>query len=525
MLKSYLSLLMAFIACFPMSASRDELPASVEDALRLLDEMLDNSESYYTVKENRIDSLLKLVPERSGASLMSLYQEVCDEYKSYNTDSVLKYCCLACSEARNCGDRLTEEKLRLMWIGSLPIKGVTVEAVYALDSMRREGISDENRVAYYRAANDLYIMMSLNFSPPASKGKYMALRTLYADSLASATDSLTPIGKFYRAKACALHGRDIEEVVGLLNEVIEEVPMSNHLFALASSMLGSYYREMPERRDEAIYYKTLAAVSDVICGVREETALHAVAQMLYEHGDIERSYRYISHSLNNAVLSGSAIRATQATDGLPIISGAFRERDQRKLDVMTWLLVALVVAMGIIIGSLLFIRREVKTLNALKQKSYEANLLKDTFISQFLNLCSIYMEKLEEFSRIAGRKIAAGQVEDLYALIKSGKMLDEQKSLFCEIFDDAFTRIYPTFVEDVNLLLQEDKRITLPDGVKLNTELRILAFMRLGLDDSAQIARFMGLSLNTIYTYRNKLKSKALNRETFEKCVVKIGVP
>lgn len=134
------------------------------------------------------------------------------------------------------------------------------------------------------------------------------------------------------------------------------------------------------------------------------------------------------------------------------------------------------------------------------------------------------MEKLEEFSRIAGRKITAGQVEDLYALIKSGKMLEEQKLLFIEIFDNAFTRIYPTFVDEVNLLLQKDKRVVLPEGVKLNTELRILAFMRLGLDDSAQIARFMGLSLNTIYTYRNKLKSKALNRETFEDSVVKIGL-
>lgn len=523
MLKSYLSLLMALFACLPVSANRDELPASVEGALDLLDKTLAESERYYSVKENRIDSLMKLVPVRSGVGLMSLYEEVCEEYKSYDTDSLLKYCQLAWNEARNSGDRITEEQISLLWIETLPIKGVTVEAVNALDSMRREGIAAENREAYYRAANNLYLMMSLNFSQPISKDRYMALRTMYADSLASASDPSTPTGQFYKARACALHGQDTE-VIGLLTDVIETVPMSERLFARASSMLGSHYRDIPERRDEAIYYKALAAVSDVLCGVREETALHAVAQMLYEQGDIDRSYRYISHSLNNAVLSGSAIRAMQATDGLPIISGAFRERDQRKLDIMTWLLVALVIAMGVIAGSLLFIRREVKTLNALKQKSHEANLLKDTFISQFLNLCSIYMEKLEEFSRIAGRKITAGQVEDLYALIKSGKMLDEQKTLFCEIFDNAFTRIYPTFVDEVNLLLQKDKRITLPEGVKLNTELRILAFMRLGLDDSAQIARFMGLSLNTIYTYRNKLKSKSLNRETFEDSVVKIGL-
>ena len=55
------------------------------------------------------------------------------------------------------------------------------------------------------------------------------------------------------------------------------------------------------------------------------------------------------------------------------------------------------------------------------------------------------------------------------------------------------------------------------------SELRIVAFMRLGLDDSTQIAKFLGLSLNTIYTYRNKVKTRAINRDTFEKDVRNIG--
>lgn len=523
MLKSYLPFLLAMLAWVPAQATKDELPASVDDALELLDRTLDNSSQYYLAKELRIDSLKGLTVGLDGRELAAVYQQMSQEYKAYNTDSVLKYCQLAWQEASSHGDTLMMERMKLRWIATLPIKGVTVEAVDLLDSLRNSGVAPENRMDYLEAANDLYLMMSLNYSQPISAEKYMTLRTLYADSLAEEAGMSTPLGLFYRAGACELHGDD-DEMVGLLTDVIETVPMSEHLFAKASSMLGSFYREIPERFDEAIYYKALAAVSDVLSGVREETALHAVAQLLYEQGDIDRAYRYVSHSLTNAELSGSAIRAMQSTEGLPIISEAFRDRDQRKINVMTWLIVALIVALGVIVAALMFIGREVKTLNALKHKSNEANLLKDTFISQFLNLCSLYMEKLEEFSRIAGRKIKAGQVEDLYELIKSGKMLDEQKSLFCEIFDNSFIRIYPTFVEDVNRLLQADKRITLPGGVKLNTELRVLAFMRLGLDDPAQIARFMGLSLNTIYTYRNKLKSKAINRETFENDVMNIGL-
>ncbi|MDE6305675.1 MAG: hypothetical protein K2L90_03710, partial [Muribaculaceae bacterium] len=83
--------------------------------------------------------------------------------------------------------------------------------------------------------------------------------------------------------------------------------------------------------------------------------------------------------------------------------------------------------------------------------------------------------------------------------------------------------MYPTFIDDVNALMADDRRIVLSDDGKLNTELRILAFMRLGIDDSAKVARFLGLSLNTIYTYRNKLKSRALRRDEFEADVMRIG--
>ena len=48
--------------------------------------------------------------------------------------------------------------------------------------------------------------------------------------------------------------------------------------------------------------------------------------------------------------------------------------------------------------------------------------------------------------------------------------------------------------------------------------------MRLGIDDSTRLSKFLGLSLNTIYTYRNKLKSRAVDRGSFEAEVKKIGL-
>ena len=67
------------------------------------------------------------------------------------------------------------------------------------------------------------------------------------------------------------------------------------------------------------------------------------------------------------------------------------------------------------------------------------------------------------------------------------------------------------------------KNVRLKEGELLNTDLRILAFMRLGIEDSSRIARVLNYSLNTIYAYRNRMKARAIDRETFEKDVMNIG--
>ena len=68
-----------------------------------------------------------------------------------------------------------------------------------------------------------------------------------------------------------------------------------------------------------------------------------------------------------------------------------------------------------------------------------------------------------------------------------------------------------------NLLLLEDEQVVLKRDELLNTELRIFALIRLGIDDSSQIAEFLRYSVNTIYNYRAKVKNKArISREDFE---------
>ena len=99
----------------------------------------------------------------------------------------------------------------------------------------------------------------------------------------------------------------------------------------------------------------------------------------------------------------------------------------------------------------------------------------------------------------------------------------EQKEFYAN-FDNAFLHLYPDFVTEFNRLLQPEERFIMKPGELLNTELRIFAIIRLGIDDSSKIANFLHYSINTIYTYRNKVKNKAINRENFEEEIMKIGV-
>ena len=152
----------------------------------------------------------------------------------------------------------------------------------------------------------------------------------------------------------------------------------------------------------------------------------------------------------------------------------------------------------------------------------EANSTKDVYITQFLNLCSIYMDKLNQFNKMVNRKITTGKVEDLIKITKHGKFIEEQSKEFYDVFDDAFLHIYPNFVKDVNKLLRSDEQIVLREGEKLNTDLRIIAFMRLGIEESSRIAQMLNYSVYTIYTYRNKLRNRAISRDSFESDVMKI---
>lgn len=100
-------------------------------------------------------------------------------------------------------------------------------------------------------------------------------------------------------------------------------------------------------------------------------------------------------------------------------------------------------------------------------------------------------------------------------------MKKEREQLFQE-FDEVFLKLFPSYIEEYNLLFSEEDRIVLKNSELLNTELRIFALYRLGIQDSNQLADFLELSVATIYTYKARIKSKSNYKDTFEKKIMAI---
>jgi hypothetical protein len=155
----------------------------------------------------------------------------------------------------------------------------------------------------------------------------------------------------------------------------------------------------------------------------------------------------------------------------------------------------------------------------------DSNRVKDVYIGKFLSICSEYIDKLDNYRIKINRKLKAGQQTDLMRMTSSDQLKeDELKELF-DNFDDVFLRLFPTFIRDFNALLRPGEQIQPTGNNRLNTDLRIFALIRLGIDESSRIAEFLRYSPNSIYAYRNRVKNKAAsNRDEFEQQVKEIGL-
>lgn len=500
------------IAAFPAKTPHE----LAEKALRELDRALDRRNEYINRRQHAIDSLIEVWKKNpdDGSTLL----KIADRYTSFNNDSALHY--LRIGKERYSGTKAGQE-FRWKYASLLPLAGFYEAAEKEFNSIRPDGIDSRQQASYLAAGSQMHSYLAASFR------NYPGIVGAHTDSMASLQrrmlEILPPDGiqyKFILGEYYFMQGAH-DRARPLLEETVASEPVSSNLRARAAHHLSSIARS-DSVPDLYVYYLALSATSDVVSATRETISLQELGSACRDT-DIRRAHSYLSNAMANAVECGASVRMIDTSQALPIIERAHSAsiRSWRKTAYIV--IAAMAVLMLVLIATLLLLRKEMRKMARLQDSLRNANRIKEVYISQFLRLCSIYMDKLNQFCKIATRKLAAGQADELYRMTKSGKFVEEQSHEFYEVFDHAFLHIYPDFVSEVNKLLRPDQQIELRNGELMNTDLRILAFMRLGIQESARIAQVLNYSLNTIYNYRNRLKAKATDKDNFESDIMKIG--
>lgn len=520
---SILSLLVAVLLMPVTAVGRAFSEEDVDSLLKRLDRELAKRESYISVKRDRIDSLKK-VEMTAGIPDSLRYSAILglgDDYNSFNTDSALMFYNIGFNRAQAAGLDSIALRFALRKTKVLPLVMFFSESSQLMDSINRVGVPDGLLAEKLESERQMQFYTANFFTDyPSVYDSIIALQDKAQTGLLELLPEGSPVYKLNLAEHYSHHG-DYSKAMVILTELISETGDTDPIYARATHLLAEIARERDDI-DGYMYYLAKSAIADTRCATLEVASLQELGKMLYEKGDVARAHDYLAVALSNAVDCHASLRIIQTSQSIPLIEGAHKAQ----LHSNRMRIYAVMAAMAVLMVFLAIVTRIARKRNAqlrsMTRCLTDANKTKDVYIAHFLNLCSIYMDKLNQFNKVVNRKITTGKVDDLLKLTKSGKFIEEQSKEFYEVFDDAFLHLYPDFVADVNALLEPDKQVELKDNEKLNTDLRILALMRLGVEDTSRIAQMLNYSVYTIYTYRNKFKSRAINRETFDSDVMAI---
>lgn len=508
----------------------------VERSLIQLDNELKHRDHYLEKRVSRLDSLKKVRRGLEGKDTVAWLEttmEIAKGYNSFNNDSAIIYYTKGYDAAleiatatppsplASTADSLQAE-FRLRRATYMSLSGFVSDAVNEYEAVDTSRMNDGLKATYHESGRQMYYFISSYYGGWLETYDYWNNRSI--ESQRQLIPLLDPASNEYHLNLGEYfynireYARSREILLNLIGKIKKDSPT----YAIATHILASIALTRGDR-NEHLYFLTQSAIADTRQATLEEASLQELAGVLYQMDDKRRAHEYISVAMNNAVESRASVRMKKTTELLSLVEGDHNSQIALWRTWMYAIIAVLVMCMFALIVSIFFLRRQLTRVARMKQELQDANQTKDVYLSQFLSLCSIYMDKLKQFGKVVNRKISAGQVDDLYKLTKSGKFVEEQSADFYKVFDDAFLHIYPNFVESVNSLLRPEERIVLADDEQLNSDLRILAFMRLGIDDTTRVAQILNFSVNTIYAYRNRLRNRAINRATFESDIMAIG--
>ena len=501
-------------------------------------------------KEKRISDTKQLLntPNLSDNQIYLIYNQLHNEYNTYKIDSAVYYGeqNLILAKKLNNLEYIYNTKLNLSF--SYWLEGRFLEALNQLDNLDRKAFANlpaQMLINYYESYKRLYQY----YASGDKQSNYYAINILYRDSLLNVVPKNSQSYRILLAEKLT-DENDTRGAARLLLEALQISKSEDREYAMFSNILAGIYKQEGNHELEKKYY-ALSAICDIKNAVKENTSMMALALMLYEEGDIDNAYKCMKSSFDDAVFCNARFRAFEISKIFPIIDSDYQEKAAKQkselqiylviVSLLSLFLVAAMIYVCMQIMRIAGIRKELsrtniqlnqlnsdlqesnKRLLEVNHKLGETNRVKEAYLGKFIDLCSNYIEKMDNYRRNLNKIAKSGKTEELFKSLKSSRFIEEELNGFYTNFDETFLRIYPTFISDFNALFPKEEKQEVKQGELLNTELRLYALIRLGISDSAKIAVFLRYSITTIYTYRSKLKNKSLFPENLEEQVMKIG--
>lgn len=443
-------------------------------------------------------------------------------YLEENVDSALMYWRLAHTEAAAAGCEKQKLKLEMFLYSAMPRIGVSIEALDHFCAIDVDELSPDMQHIYYLCAAELYYNLQRPYPAGEYKSRYTRMTIEALDSLSKYYEPGSPVASYIKAQLHLLHGERNLAAANFI-EILPQLVDDNDLYDMSLGHVIEFYKDRPRQREMYIKYLMQRALFGLKHGTVRPDVLAATGKALAESNYKTLGNNLITLAMNTRDVRNYAFTDFDRTDYSQYLTKK-SETNRMWSFIISGLLAAAIVVCVIYIRHLKRHTREVEAQMAENEERFlmsSADMVKVS--SSVLSMALMSDEQLKEYNLYVNRKLKAGQVKDLFQEVQSGEYVRQLEEKFFVSFDETFLNTFPDFIDQLNRLLVEGKELSLLPGRRLSPELRIAAFLRLGVSDSSKLARVLGLSVNTIYTYRNRLKGRAVDRENFESDVQKIG--
>lgn len=543
----------------------ESVEKEIPQLLATLDSILVQTGELASQKELKIAQLKKKLSNAANfEEEFWINKMLYDESFVFNADSAMKYVDRNIQIATELKKKDWQDEWLINRSFMFAATGLLKEAGEVLEKVDSTSLSDGLKLSYYYQRSYLYSHL----------GQYMGdqkqVNNKYYNEFENANKHMLAL---VRPKDplywwCVASCNELSPEDSLFS-ALENVVLSSHhntrLDAMNAYGLSNMYKRLGDK-EKTMIYLIYSAMADLRVCNRDIASLQELSSLLYDAGDIDRAYAYMNYCLKAALLYPNRVRIINISTELDKIYANYQQRDirwrnslQNYLYVVTFFSIILVLAL---IGlyrqtkklrksrteldsanhslnqhvvelsqmhkQLALANQELQNLNELlrsaNQKLQESNDVKEEYIGYVFSICSNYISKLDEYRKNINRKLKTGQFEEARQLIDNSSLTQNELKDFYANFDAIFLRVYPDFVADLNSLLRPEEQILLKDASELNTEVRIYALVRLGINDSVKIADFLHCSPQTVYNHRLRMRNKAIiPKDKFAEAVRLLG--